>query len=122
MAPLRRGQPVCKKPAPISLRMLLSVHPFPLANKLYFYVNGLFSCPVVKLHRMAPETHDHNIIVTVLEKQTIVDKERPDGTRIREENVLIADETGCMYLTSRGSTFSLLWRWLLPSAPFTNCF
>lgn len=54
---------------------------------------------------MAPETHDHNIIVSVLEKQTVVDKTRPDGTHVREENVLVADETGCMYLTSRGGMY-----------------
>lgn len=50
---------------------------------------------------MAPATHGHNIVVKVLEKSTIVDKTLANGTHVREELVLVADNTGCMYLHAR---------------------
>lgn len=50
---------------------------------------------------MAPATHGHNIIIKVLEKSTVVDKTLANGTRVREELVMVGDKTGCMHLHAR---------------------
>lgn len=51
----------------------------------------------VKLDRLAPRTHDHNVIVKVLEKQRL-NKTETSTAQGRREQVLVGDETGCMYM------------------------
>ncbi|CDF37060.1 unnamed protein product [Chondrus crispus] len=51
----------------------------------------------VKLDRLAPRTHDHCVIVKVLEKQSLNKKESAT-VEGRREQVLVGDETGCMYM------------------------
>lgn len=58
-------------------------------------------CAVVKLDKMAPATHGHNIVVKVLEKRVVMERERPNGEKLRLEECLVADDTGCMYFTAR---------------------
>jgi len=71
------------------------------------FVSAFFPCEDIKLEKMAPASHGHNCIVQVVEKRTVVDRESVDGRRMLLEEVLVADETGCMYLTARDGKQSL---------------
>lgn len=55
----------------------------------------------VKLNRVVPESRDRNIIVKVIRKTTLVDKINRQGVRTREQKVVVADDTGCMFLHAR---------------------
>lgn len=81
-----------------------------IANSLTDIILTSFSVALIdnKLEKMAPSTHDHNIVVKVLEKRTIVDKTSSDKRRMLQEEVLVGDDTGCMYLNANGGKF--LWR------------
>lgn len=50
---------------------------------------------------MAPGTHDHNVVVKILEKKTVVDKTSKDGRKLLEELVLVGDNTGCINFSAR---------------------
>ncbi|PXF50083.1 hypothetical protein BWQ96_00243 [Gracilariopsis chorda] len=54
----------------------------------------------LKLNQMAPNTHGHNIVVQVVNKKTTVDKTDANGRRVRQQQVLVADDTGAMYLNA----------------------
>lgn len=68
---------------------------------------------------MAPKTHDHNLVVKVLEKRTIVDKTLETGRRVREEMVLVADDTGCMNLHVRDCK-SFQYLYIIPGAKWAS--
>ena len=59
----------------------------------------------IKLEKIAPATHDYNTVVKILEKKTLVDKIASNGKRVRHDEVLIGDETGCMVLNVHGGMF-----------------
>ncbi len=68
---------------------------------------------------MQPGTHGHNLVVRVLEKKVVVDREDANGVTLKLEECLVGDDTGRMYFTARnGKTFPLPQRKLNPR-PFS---
>ena len=59
----------------------------------------------VKLEVVEPETHGYNINVHVLERKFAMERKQRNGTTLRLEEVLVGDETGCMYFTARNGIF-----------------
>lgn len=75
---------------------------------------------------MAPNTHDHNLVVKVLSKRSIVDRTTSDGRHVAHAIFVVADNTGCMNLDAHDGMFVRLFpklyfpRALVPSFILTN--
>jgi hypothetical protein len=77
---------------------------------------------------MAPETHGHNIIVRVLEKNVALERKAASGPALRIEECLVGDKSGCMLLTAKNGKSSHgasengwhLLRWSIPDTTNEN--
>jgi len=50
---------------------------------------------------LKPGSLGHNLIVRVVTSQIVVDKSRPDGSKVRVAEAVVGDQTGCITLTAR---------------------
>lgn len=58
--------------------------------------------------QLKPGTLGHNLIVKVVTSQIVVDKARPDGSKVKVAEAVVGDHTGCITLTARNSNIPLL--------------
>ena len=52
---------------------------------------------------LKPGTLGHNLLVIVVSSQIVVDKARPDGSKVKVAEAVVGDHTGCITLTARNS-------------------
>jgi len=57
----------------------------------------------VTVDQLKPGTSGHNLIVKVISTDVVVEKQRPDNTKIRVAEALVGDNTGCITLTARNN-------------------
>lgn len=60
---------------------------------------------VVKLNAMRPETRGHNLLVKVLSKEVVLDRQDSCGSTLKLEECLVGDDTGRMYFTARNGKY-----------------
>jgi replication factor A1 len=70
-----------------------------MANSL----NSLRKPTFITIDQLKPGTSGHNLIVKVLSTNVVVEKHRPDGTKIRVAEAVVGDHTGCITLTARNN-------------------
>jgi replication factor A1 len=58
---------------------------------------------VVTVDQLKPGTLGHNLLVKVVSSQVVVDKARPDGSKVKVAEAVVGDHTGCITLTARNS-------------------
>jgi len=51
--------------------------------------------------QLKPGSSGHNLVLKVVSSQIVVDKQRPDGTKIQVSEAVVGDHTGCITLTAR---------------------
>jgi hypothetical protein len=61
----------------------------------------------VTVEQLKPGTLGHNLLVKVVSSQVVVDKARPDGSKVKVAEAVVGDDTGCITLTARNSTNSI---------------
>jgi replication factor A1 len=54
-----------------------------------------------KVNQLGPYSKGDNLKLKVLHSNTVIDKTRPDGSRVRVAEILVGDDTGCVILTAR---------------------
>eukprot|EP01102_Stenamoeba_stenopodia_P005654 TRINITY_DN1639_c0_g1_i1.p2 TRINITY_DN1639_c0_g1~~TRINITY_DN1639_c0_g1_i1.p2 ORF type:complete len:148 (-),score=28.18 TRINITY_DN1639_c0_g1_i1:40-483(-) len=62
----------------------------------------------VTVDQLKPGTYGHNILVKVVSSNTVVEKQRADGTKIRVAEAVIGDQTGVITLTARNAQIDVL--------------
>ena len=60
---------------------------------------------VIKVSDLKPDSDGVNLHVKVFSQEVVLEKTRSDGTKIRVAEALVGDETGCLTLTARNSSF-----------------
>ncbi len=55
------------------------------------------------MDQLKPGSLGHNLIVKVVTSQIVVDKSRPDGSKVKVAEAVVGDHTGVITLTARNS-------------------
>jgi len=58
----------------------------------------------LKVDQLKPGGTGLNLVVKCVSCNIVVDRQRPDGSRIRIAECVVADETGCITLSARNGT------------------
>jgi len=58
--------------------------------------------------QLKPGTLGHNLLVKVVTSQIVVDKARPDGSKVKVAEAVVGDHTGCITLTARNNQIEAL--------------
>jgi hypothetical protein len=76
---------------------------FQLRHRCHCIFSDLLSLDYVDISvdQLSPGTHGHNIIAKVLASKIVVEKTRPDGSKIRIAECVIGDPSGCITFTAR---------------------
>lgn len=59
------------------------------------------------MDQLKPGTLGHNLLVKVVSSQIVVDKARPDGSKVKVAEATVGDHTGCITLTARNSKYHI---------------
>jgi len=70
--------------------------------------NSLRKPSFTTIGELKPNGVGHNLIVKVISTDVVVEKTRPDGTKIRVAEAMVADGTGCIILTARNNQIELV--------------
>jgi len=62
----------------------------------------------VTVEQLKPDTLGHNLIVNVVSSQVVVDKARPDGSKVKVAEAVVGDNTGIITLTARNEQIDKL--------------
>lgn len=65
--------------------------------------NSLRKPSFIPIDQLKPGTSGHNLIVKVISTNVVVERSRPDGTKIRVAEALVGDQTGSITLTARNN-------------------
>ena len=68
---------------------------------LFLYLAHLL---VVKLNELVPYMQGVNVLVLVLEKEVVVDRDDANGVNLKLEECIVGDETGKIIFTARNGT------------------
>jgi replication factor A1 len=74
-----------------------------LRIKMASSANSLRKPTFMTIEQLKPGSSGHNLIVKVISTNVVVEKHRPDGTKIRVAEALVGDHTGCITLTARNN-------------------
>jgi len=60
------------------------------------------------VEQLKPSSSGHNLILKVVSCNVVVDKSRPDGTKLRIAEAVVGDSTGTIILTARNSQIDVV--------------
>jgi replication factor A1 len=70
--------------------------------------SGLRVPSFVTVEQLKPGSLGHNLVVMVVSSQVVVDKSRPDGSKVKVAEAVVGDQTGCITLTARNDQIDAL--------------